>query len=128
MQRERREREVPGRVEALDLDLDWELLEDTPGIAKWRVRPRRDDEPTFIVSILGATVAKMAGLHRRDLTSDDLREGVKRAIARERDYGNAKRQREEGEEVPEVIEVMVRDSDLAELDGKVVGPTNNTPS
>lgn len=114
------------KAKADDWVSEWELVEDTPGIAKWRIPARREDEPAFLVSLLGATVSKMAELHRRPLTLDDFHVGVRRAIARER--GRVERKRREGEEPPDVVEVMVRDSDLAELDGKVVGPTNNTPS
>lgn len=94
----------------------------TSGLSKWRVGAP-EGGTTFVVKLLGATLAKMEEMHHRKLTPSDIRVGIERAVTR------ARRELEHvpPAELPEEVDVMVRDSDLAELDGRVVGPTNDVP-
>lgn len=98
-----------------------EPQEGTSGMSQWRVVVG-EDEPAFVVKLLGATLSKMEELHHRKLTPADIRVGIGRAVERARSEIE-----QEPEEARAEIPVMVRDSDLAELDGRVVGPTNDVP-
>lgn len=94
----------------------------TSGMSEWRVTTSGDG-PVFVVKLLGSILSKMEDLHHRKLTPSDIRVGIERAVDRaRRELAQAP-----SAEPPEEISVMVRDSDLAELDGRVVGPTSGVP-
>ncbi len=113
----------PTGSERIGPPMEMSPVKETSGMIAFRVR-LPDCEPTFIVSLHGATVAKMEEMHGRKMTEADLRLGIHRAVLRARGYLN--RARSAGNEDQEV-EVTVRDSDLSELGGTVVGPVNNVP-
>jgi hypothetical protein len=113
--------ELPGgRASTLELRLE----EGTSGSTRRRVR-RGGGGPEFIVSLLGATLSKMEELHHRELTLEDVRAGIHRAV--ERAEGYLDRGDLPPGEAPSEIAVSVRDSGLADLRGVVVGPTNDVP-
>lgn len=98
-----------------------ELTEETNGLSQWRVA-RPGGKPDVVVKLLGSIRAKMEEMHKRRLTSEDIRVALGRAVRRaERDIETDPKSSDSE------LEVMVRDSDLAELGGRVVGPTSGVP-
>lgn len=104
--------------------LEMSPVKETPGMIALRVR-LPDPGPTFIVSLHGATVAKMEEMHGRKMTEEDLRQGIYRAVSRAKSYLDC-RWPASGEG-PQEVDVTVRDSDLSELGDTVVTPVNNVP-
>lgn len=107
-----------------ELTLDVEVIYESPGMIQWAVWLSERRAPSFLAILLGATRTKMEKMHGRQLDHDDLNVGVRRAVLRAREQLEAPENAVEG---AEEVRVMVRDSDLAELRGRVVGPVAGVP-